>query len=429
MPNSAVTMLNYIRQNASRQYQDLVPVATEDNISTIGNVLLNDSYQPQLNEFITTLINRIALTIIRNQTFANPLARFKKGSIPLGTDIQDIITNPAEAEAYEYSNAAMAKLLTITDPDTKVAYYQRNRKDLYTKTITREGLQGAFVSWDKFSQFITSIVQSLYNGNYISEFNYTKGLVRAAYDNNKVITEVVTAPTNEATGKAFLKKARTLYRKFLYPSTQYNAYTKFSGANGTVTTWTTPERIVLIMRADVMAEIDVDVLAAAFNMSNADFLGRVIEVDDFGDDKILGVMCDESWLQIYDSIFRFDEFYNARTMSWNEYLHAWGTFAISPFANAVLFCTAASKPVTAITASDVSITGTAQTESLSITLTPADATSDIQFMSSNEQVFTVTKVSNTSATITSVGVGEANLGILADNGVSKEITVTVTAGE
>ena len=221
MPNSAVTMLNYIRQNASRQYQDLVPVATEDNISTIGNVLLNDSYQPQLNEFITTLINRIALTIIRNQTFANPLARFKKGSIPLGTDIQDIITNPAEAEAYEYSNAAMAKLLTITDPDTKVAYYQRNRKDLYTKTITREGLQGAFVSWDKFNQFITSIVQSLYNGNYISEFNYTKGLVRAAYDNNKVITEVVTAPTNEATGKAFLKKARTLYRKFLYPSTQY----------------------------------------------------------------------------------------------------------------------------------------------------------------------------------------------------------------
>lgn len=429
MPNSAVTMLNYIRQNASRQYQDLVPVATEDNISTIGNVLLNDSYQPQLNEFITTLINRIALTIIRNQTFANPLARFKKGSIPLGTDIQDIITNPAEAEAYEYSNAAMAKLLTITDPDTKVAYYQRNRKDLYTKTITREGLQGAFVSWDKFNQFITSIVQSLYNGNYISEFNYTKGLVRAAYDNNKVITEVVTLPTNEATGKAFLKKARTLYRKFLYPSTQYNAYTKFSGANGTVTTWTTPERIVLIMRADVMAEIDVDVLAAAFNMSNADFLGRVIEVDDFGDDKILGVMCDESWLQIYDSIFRFDEFYNARTMSWNEYLHAWGTFAISPFANAVLFCTAASKPVTAITASDVSITGTAQTESLSITLTPADATSDIEFMSSNEQVFTVAKVSNTSATITSVGVGEAKLGIVADNGVSKEITVTVTSGE
>ena len=429
MPNSAVTMLNYIRQNASRQYQDLVPVATEDNISTIGNVLLNDSYQPQLNEFITTLINRIALTIIRNQTFANPLARFKKGSMPLGTDIQDIITNPAEAEAYEYSNAGMAKLLTITDPDTKVAYYQRNRKDLYTKTISREGLQGAFVSWDKFNQFITGIVQSLYNGNYISEFNYTKGLVRAAYDNNKVITEVVTTPTNEATGKAFLKKARTLYRKFLYPSTQYNAYTKFSGANGTVTTWTTPERIVLIMRADVMAEIDVDVLAAAFNMSNADFLGRVIEVDDFGDDKILGVMCDESWLQIYDSIFRFDEFYNARTMSWNEYLHAWGTFAISPFANAVLFCTAESKPVTAITASDVSITGTAQTESLSITLTPADATSDIQFMSSNEQVFTVAKVSNTSATITSVGVGEANLGIVADNGVSKEITVTVTAGE
>ena len=52
----------------------------------------------------------------------------------------------------------MAKLLTITDPDTHVAYYRRNRKDLYTVTVSREGLQGAFVSWDRFEQYISSLV-------------------------------------------------------------------------------------------------------------------------------------------------------------------------------------------------------------------------------------------------------------------------------
>ena len=428
MQNSGVTMMNYIRQNSSRLYQDVVPEATEDNIQTLGNILLDDAYQPQLNEFINVLINRIALTMIRNASFTNPLAKFKKGSIPLGTDIQDIITNPAEAEPYEYSNTAMEKLLTITDPDTHVAYYRRNRKDLYTKTITREGLQGAFVSWDKFYNYISSIIQSLYNGNYISEFNYTKDLVKSAYDNNKVIVETVSKPVDEATGKAFVKKARELFNLFMFPSTNFNAYTKFSGAKGTITTWTTKDRIALLIRADVMSSIDVDVLSAAFNMSRADFLGAVTIVDNFGDDKILGVMCDESWLQIYDNIFRFDEFYNARVMAWNEYLHAWGTFAISPFANAVLFATEESVPVTNLDfANDsVDITGVGTQEEVVLTVTPSSSTSDIDYLSSDPTIFTVTKKSNTNATVTATGVGEATLTAKADNGIKATTTINVT---
>ena len=428
MPNSGVTMMNYIRQNSSRLYQDVVPEATEDNIQTLGNILLDDAYQPQLNEFINVLINRIALTMIRNASFTNPLAKFKKGSIPLGTDIQDIITNPAEAEPYEYSNTAMEKLLTITDPDTHVAYYRRNRKDLYTKTITREGLQGAFVSWDKFYNYISSIIQSLYNGNYISEFNYTKDLVKSAYDNNKVIVETVSKPVDEATGKAFVKKARELFNLFMFPSTNFNAYTKFSGAKGTITTWTTKDRIALLIRADVMSSIDVDILSAAFNMSRADFLGAVTIVDNFGDDKILGVMCDESWLQIYDNIFRFDEFYNARVMAWNEYLHAWGTFAISPFANAVLFATEESVPVTNLDfANDsVDITGVGTQEEVVLTVTPSSSTSDIDYLSSDPTIFTVTKKSNTNATVTATGVGEATLTAKADNGIKATATINVT---
>lgn len=428
MPNNGVTMMNYIRQNSSRVYQDIVPKATEDNIQTLGNILLNDAYQPQLNEFVNVLINRIALTMIRNASFSNPLAKFKKGSIPLGTDIQDIITNPAEAEPYEYSNAGMEKLLTITDPDTHVAYYRRNRKDLYTKTISREGLQGAFVSWDKFTAYIQSIIQSLYNGNYISEFNYTKDLVKSAYDNNKVIVETVAKPIDETTGKAFIKKARELYNLFMFPSQNYNAYTKFSGAKGTITTWTTPERIALLIRADVMSSIDVDVLSAAFNMSRSDFLGAVTIVDDFGDDKILGVLCDESWLQIYDNIFRFDEFYNARVMAWNEYLHAWGTFAISPFANSVLFATEESVPATNLDfASDsVDITGVGTQKEVELTVTPSGSTSDIDYLSSDPTIFTVTKKSNTNATVTATGVGEATLTAKADNGIKATATINVT---
>ena len=426
--NSGVSIFNYVRQNSSAGFQDVVPTATSENIATLSNILFDQSYTPMLNEFVSNLINRIGFTMVQNKVFNNPLAMFKKGAVPLGTDIQEIFTNPAQAEDYEFSNVAMAKLLTITDPDTHVAYYRRNRKDLYTVTVSREGLQGAFVSWDRFEQYISSLVNSLYNGDYIDEFKYTKQLIRGAYDNNKAIVQVVSAPNSEANDKALVKAVRKLYGKMKFPSTLYNAYSKMSGSDKPVETWTTPERIVFITTSDVLAEIDVEVLAAAFNMDKADFLGRVVEVDSFGDDKILGCICDESFLQIYNNQFRFDEFYNARTMSWNFYLHAWDTFAISPFANAVILATGDSKPVTAISISDVTATvGTDET--VTVTLTPNGATSDIDFISSDEDVFTITKISNTSIKVHPVAAGTGEITAVADNGVTTTADVTVSAGE
>ena len=382
-----------------------------------------------LNDFVSNLINRIGLTIIRNKSFNNPLALFKKGSVPLGTDIQDLYENPAVAEQYEMSNTAMAKLLTITDPDTHVAYYRRNRQDLYTKTISRENLQGAFVSWETFESYISGITTSLYSGNYIDEFKLTKGLIDGAYDSGKIICETVSAVTNEATAKAFVKKARALYNKMKFPSTEYNSYSKFSGAKGNVTTWTDEDRVVLIVTSDVMAEVDVEVLARAFNIDNAKFLGRVIEVDHFENSAIQAVICDEAWLQIYDNILRFDEFYNARVMAWNEYLHAWGTFAICPFANAVCLTTTEPVPATAVTMSSSNIVGATvgDTATGTISTTPELATSNISYSSSNDGVATITQGdTDRSYTITAKGLGNATLKAMADNGVYDDITISVT---
>lgn len=430
--SKGVKVFNVARSGMNEVYLNTLPVATEDNINTLSNILFNDAYQPMLNDFVSNLINRISLTIVRNKSFSNPLAVFKKGSIPLGTDIQDIYENPADPEPYELSNAAMAKLLTITDPDTHVAYYRRNRKDLYTKSISRENLQAAFVSWEKFENYISAITTSLYSGNYISEFDYTKSLVDGAYDNNKVIVETVTAVTDEASAKAFVKKARSLYNKMKLPSTNYNAYSKFSGAKGQIKTWTDDDRFVLITTADVMAEVDVEVLARAFNIDSAKFLGRVIEIDKFENPQIQAVICDEAWLQIYDNILRFDEFYNPRTMVWNEYLHAWGTFAICPFANAVVLATEQPVPATSVKFGsdpiELDMSSTPSGESLEVTIEPAGATTDVQYYTSNKDIFTVEKEANNKVHITPVAVGSAELSLKTDNGLTDKTTVNVTNG-
>lgn len=427
---AGANVFNAVRSASTQSFQEIVPRATNDNIQELSNILFNDQYTPQLNEFVNNLINRIALTIIRNKSFNNPLSIFKKGSVPLGTDIQDIYENPANAEPYEYSDVAMAKLLTITNPDTHVAYYRRNRKDLYTKTITREGLQGAFVSWDDFESYIAGITTSLYSGNYISEFNYTKKLVDGAYDNNKVIVETVTAVTDEASAKSFVKKARSLYLKMTAPSTKYNAYSKFDGAKGQITTWTDSDRICVIATADLMSQVDVEVLASAFNIDSAKLMGRVIVIDEFENPEIQAVICDEAWLQIYDNVFRFDEFYNARVMAWNEYLHAWGTFAICPFANAVVLATELPTPATNITFTSDTIDVTMGTpKEVDLTITPSNATTDIEYSIDDTSIATVSKTDNTNCVVTPVQVGSCKLTAKSDNGLTATATITVAAAE
>lgn len=441
--SNGVKTFNYIRSNSSEAFRDAVPVATNSNIADLKNILFNDAYQPMLNEFIGNLINRIALTIVRNKSFSNPLAVFKKGTTPLGTDIQDIYTNPATAEAYEYSNNAMAKLLTITDPDTKVAYYRRNRQDLYTKTISREGLQGAFASWQDFEDFIASITTSLYSGNYIDEFKYTKGLIDGAYAEGKVIVETVSQPVDASTSKAFVKKVRSLFAKMSFPSTSYNAYSKFNDTDTPVTTWTDKDRVVLIIRADALAEVDVETLSQAFNLSYSDLQARIVTVDEFENDEIQAIICDESFLQIYDNVFRFDEFYNARTMSWNYYLHAWGTYAICPFANAVVLATSSTPtPPTPVEPTALAIDSGSKTALASVVasgdpvdvfaeVTPDGASTEgIDWDSSDETVFTVTPdetdPTGLSAIVEGIGAGEGTLTVTIGE-LSDTATVTVSA--
>ena len=75
---STIDILNTIRANASAQYQDQVPeVATNYDVRQVGDVFFG--YPNLANEFLSALVNQIALVRIRSATFNNPYRMFKKG--------------------------------------------------------------------------------------------------------------------------------------------------------------------------------------------------------------------------------------------------------------------------------------------------------------------------------------------------------------
>ena len=224
-------------------------------------------------------------------------------------------------------------------PDVKAAWYRLNRQDKYKVTINNEMLTNAFTSWNTLEGTIAAIVDSLYNGNTIDEFKYTKQLIDDALTGTKLNTVTVTAPTNRDTAAAFQQTIQNLSLQFQFPSTAYNNYTKMGGT-GARTTWSSIEDQIIIINAEVASAVGVQFLAAAFNLSYADYATKQIIVDSFApSSKCLAILADVNAFQIREKLRRMTNFYNAGNMAWQYYFHCWDTFSLSPFHNAVALVT------------------------------------------------------------------------------------------
>lgn len=355
-----LNIVNTIQANASTEYQSRVPLATRTNIQDIANPIL--AYTSVQNEFLGALVNKVALQVVQKRIWDNPLAILKKGMKPLGGDIENTYTNPATDDGYE---AAGTALLTVKTPDVKAEYFRLNRKGQYAASIYREQLRQAFTSWDNLMGLIDSISNSLYSGDYIDEFVLMKSAMTEAIKNQKMITASVTAVTDAASATAFVKAVKDASSAFTYPSSSWNAYAKAGGTGNAVVTWSPKDRQVLVIKSNLINAIDVDVLSAAFNMSKVEFMGRVVEVDSFGDmASVEAILMDEATLQVWDDLTNMEEFRNPKGMYTTYFWHHWQTYAISVLSNAVAFvsdATAPAKPViTAVNAAATVIAGTGE---------------------------------------------------------------------
>ena len=331
-------LMNAIRNEASEAYKAAVPVATLANLQDVANPILN--YAVMSNEFLNILINKIVATIVRRKMWENPLALLRKEGMPLGIDIEEIHTNPAVAKDYDGSETGMAELLKMNKPDVAVAFHRMNRQDKYTVTINNRQLTNAFTSWTNLDDFIGQITDSLYNGNTIDEFNYTKALVSSAVAAGKIGTVTVPNPVDESSGKQFQKALRNLSMQFTFPSINYNPYRLMGGLTDR-TTWSKIENQIIIIRADVAAAIGVEVLSAAFNISYADYLAKQVIVDGFaGAENTLAVLADKDAFEIREKLRQFASFFNPSALNWQYYYHAWDTFSMSPFHNCMALVSA-----------------------------------------------------------------------------------------
>lgn len=435
------TSLNQIRetsiQNNTLYAKQIDEITPNTDISALSSVLLDN---PELmNEFMNMLVKRIVYTqLVNYKLYNNPLKFLEGDQMPLGSIGQEIFINPAKGRKFDVND--FAGLLAKYEADVKVQYMHLNSDIQYCVTITRAKIKNAFVSWTNLEAFINGITQSLYNGAYIDRYNFTKGLVSSAYNNNTVKVQVISKPNTEELAKEFLTLARTMYLNFQEPTSDYNAWRQVGGYGRDVLTWTDPEDIVFLIRNDVGAYLDVNVLAQAFNIDSAKLLGRIKYIKDFSErdkdgnvvvdgSKIVAMIADKKWFRIKNQETTMDEFYNANNRTWQMYLNDVNMYQYSLFCNTVVFATEA--PSVTITAMEFSEKDVSVAEEgsiiASLSTTPAQAnTPEVTFTSNATGTCTVTKIDDRHVQITGVAAGNTTVTAKAGN-VTATLNVTVSA--
>ena len=350
---STLDILNTIRANAGYEYQSLVPeVTTEHDIPAVGEVLYG--YPTLANQFINALVNRIALVRVKSATFNNAYAQLKKGYLEFGETVEEVFVGIAKAREFS-AEKAEARELKRTLPDVRSAFHAMNWRVQYPVTIQDEDLRMAFQSANGVQDLIAKIVDAVYTASEYDEYLLFKYLMIKAIAKGQMFPVSIGDGTD-------LKDAAVQFRgtsnDLTFMKTKYN----ISGVH----TNTDKASQCIFMDSYFNAQYDVNVLASAFNMEKADFMGRLHLIDDwttFDNDRfseitansdmiepvtddelalmanVKAVLVDEEWFQVYDNQNKFTEKYVASGEYWNYFYNVWKTVSSSPFSNSVVFVT------------------------------------------------------------------------------------------
>ena len=328
-----LNIINAIRNDIGGEYASSVPVATESNLLEVGNAIV--SYIPNANQFIGALVNKIALTVVESKLFNNKLSILKSGALPLGDTVETLYTNPANSKNFDGKDG---NLFTISEPDVKVTYNTINRSDQYEVSINRVQLKRAFTKLEELNSFITKVINSLYVGANIDEFNLMKNCVGNSVKNGFMKTIESPIPVDKETSTTFLKLLRGKSSSFEYPSSLYNSWEDKKPEGATVKpciTWVEKQDQIIILRDDIKNSIDIDLLAHMFNIEKGD-IGGIITVDNFGEDSnVMGVVMDKAWWKVFDAENILTDFFNAKNHIWNYYLTIMQVIGMSLTANAI----------------------------------------------------------------------------------------------
>lgn len=349
----------------------LTPEETTKSLRAIGEQIT--SFQPRLNQFVNSMINRVGMVRLHYMLFNNPWSWAKQGKLEMGETIEQIWIGLAEAFPYNphESESTFAKQMP---PEVSTAFHSINYREVYKVTVNQQLLKQAFLSLDGLQNFIEDIIGSVYRSAEVDEFMAMKYLLAVLLLAGKIRVEQIN-PIDATTASEVVTTVAATTNLFQFPSTNYN----MAGVLNT----TPIDRLYILESATANAQIKVNSLATAFNIDEVKFMGHVVMYDSLATydwnrmDKIFKadpnyarftndeltllksvdlIAMDQRFMQIYDSLEQMGEpFINGEGMYTNYPYHVWKVLSASPFHNCIAFSTTGST-VTGISITPATVT-------------------------------------------------------------------------
>ena len=443
LTGNSVEVLNAIRNGASTDYQDAVPEATNDAsvIRQIGNVLLDT---PLLfNEFVNGLINRIGKVIFASdQYWENPLGWVNKGVLDFGETVEEIFVDIAKPHQYDPS-VAERDWMKREVPDVKAVFHTLNYTKFYKSSIQSADIRKAFTNVSGVDRLIAEIIGSMYKGARYDLYQATRYLIGINIYKGFVTGVRVNAPTTVENLENISAVARAIRSELEFPTRKYNLMK--------VLNETPPERLRFFISTTLDAVMDVKVLANAFNMDKAEFIGKktilppwkdldVERLDElfYGEefyhsftaaelaklDSVVAFIVDEEWFQVYDwYIESHTSPFNGEGLYYNNWYHIQKILSASPFRNAIMLIGDTQSVATVtVNMSEITIPVGAQITPIVSVTTEGFAPQTCTYASSNTEVATV----DATGTITAVAAGSATITVKSTFDTTKTATISVT---
>ena len=338
-----VTFTKALSTATSQEFQDRIGTVTKENMHKIGEII--STYPTAKNEFVSVLTNQVAKQRFFTKSYENPYKLFKKGMLPYGKSIESIFVDIVKGKdrTRKTDGGQLATdLLTRENPNVKVEYYTENKQMQYQATISDEELKGAFRTENGLSELTSRILQAPLNSAEYDDFllvkhalSHVKGaevkLGKTAYDKL----------TLQEKAQSLVTAIKSYILKMGFLSNQYNGQG--------VMTYSKPEDLVCFVPTDLLAVMDVQLLAQAFHVSYDQINLHVLPIDNFvkcvgtgestyaEDTETQCIICDKEALQIWETLNSSETFRNPQALYTNVWFNRWGIVASCNFVNCVKF--------------------------------------------------------------------------------------------
>jgi hypothetical protein len=346
-----VEWLNAVRNEAGYDYQRRVPEATQANVQQVIQSLY--TYKPLMNQFIDALVNRIGLVIFQNTIWSNPLAKFKRGTLEYGETIEEIMAGLLEATSYDPDRDELEKeVFGAMTPEVQASYHTVNRRDRYKLTIKEPLLRNAFLTSNGLGEFITNLMSMPQTSDQWDEYLLMSRLFKEFDDAggyfNVNVPDVSDQASDSADSRFLLRRLREYSNILPFISRVYNPAGLPVAAR--------PDELELFVTATADAAMDVEALAAAFNISKAEFASRktVLPVEHFGIDGVQAILTTNKFFVVADQRIETTAIQNPAALFTNYWLHHWEVISASRFVPLIMFSL---RPSTVISVVETPVTG------------------------------------------------------------------------